>query len=52
MDRVAQVDPDQRAALQRLRAAFGHVQILTVEDHDQDPSAQEEPAETDQPPDS
>jgi hypothetical protein len=30
MGRVAQVDPDQLAALRRLRAAFGFVLILKV----------------------
>jgi len=30
MGRVAQVDPDQLAALRRLRAAFGFVLILEV----------------------
>jgi hypothetical protein len=33
MGRVAQVDPDQLAALRRLRAAFGFVLILAVIDH-------------------
>jgi hypothetical protein len=30
---MAEVDPDQEAALRRLRAAFGFVQILKVVDH-------------------
>ncbi len=33
MGRVPQVDPDQFAALRRLRAAFGFVQVLKVIDH-------------------
>jgi hypothetical protein len=32
---MAQVDPDQEAALRRLRAAFGFIQILRIIDHDQ-----------------
>jgi hypothetical protein len=30
---VAEVDPDQEAALRRLRAAFGFVEILRIVDH-------------------
>jgi hypothetical protein len=30
MGRMAQVDPDQLAALRRLRAAFGFVEVLEV----------------------
>jgi hypothetical protein len=33
---MAEVDPDQQAALRRLRAAFGFVEILRIVDHDQD----------------
>jgi hypothetical protein len=33
---MAEVDPDQEAALRRLRAAFGFVEVLRVIDHDQD----------------
>ena len=33
---MAEVDPDQEAALRRLRAAFGFVEVLRVVDHDQD----------------
>jgi hypothetical protein len=29
------VDPDQDAALRRLRAAFGFVEVLEIIDHDQ-----------------
>jgi len=32
MGRVPQVDPDQLAALRRLRAAFGFVEVLAVID--------------------
>jgi hypothetical protein len=32
---MAEVDPDQQAALRRLRAAFGFVEVLRVVDHDQ-----------------
>jgi hypothetical protein len=30
---MAELDPDQKAALRRLRAAFGFVEILRVVDH-------------------
>ena len=30
---MAELDPDQEAALRRLRAAFGFIQILRVVDH-------------------
>jgi hypothetical protein len=33
MGRVPQVDPDQLAALRRLRAAFGFVEVLEVVEH-------------------
>ena len=33
---MAEVDPDQKAALRRLRAAFGFVEILEVVDHQAD----------------
>jgi hypothetical protein len=33
---MAEVDPDQEAALRRLRAAFGFVEILEVVDHEAD----------------
>jgi hypothetical protein len=32
---MAEVDPDQEAALRRLRAAFRFVEVLRVIDHDQ-----------------
>jgi hypothetical protein len=31
---MAEVDPDQEAALRRLRAAFGFIEILRIVDHD------------------
>jgi hypothetical protein len=30
---MAEVDPDQQAALRRLRAAFGFVEVLRIIDH-------------------
>jgi hypothetical protein len=33
---MAELDPDQEAALRRLRAAFGFVEILRVVDHNDD----------------
>ncbi len=33
---MAEVDPDQKAALRRLRAAFGFVEVLEVVDHEAD----------------
>jgi hypothetical protein len=33
---MAEVDPDQQAALRRLRAAFGFVEVLRIIDHDDD----------------
>ena len=48
---MAEVDPDQEAALRRLRAAFGFVEILRILDHDlgQDED-DEEPIEEGEPP--
>jgi hypothetical protein len=42
---VAHVDPDQEAALRRLRAAFGFVEVLEVVDHhpSEDPAGDQEP---------
>ena len=31
---MAELDPDQAAALRRLRAAFGFVEVLAVVDHE------------------
>jgi hypothetical protein len=33
---MAELDPDQEAALRRLRAAFGFVEVLRIVDHDDD----------------
>jgi hypothetical protein len=33
---MAELDPDQEAALRRLRAAFGFVEVLRIIDHDLD----------------
>ena len=33
---MAELDPDQEAALRRLRAAFGFVEVLAVVDHEAD----------------
>ena len=33
---MTELDPDQEAALRRLRAAFGFVEILKVVDHEAD----------------
>jgi hypothetical protein len=48
---MAEVDPDQEAALRRLRAAFGFVEVLRIVDHnvaqdqdDDEPIEQGEPA--------
>jgi hypothetical protein len=30
---MAELDPDQEAALRRLRAAFGFVEVLRIVDH-------------------
>jgi hypothetical protein len=40
---MAELDPDQEAALRRLRAAFGFVEVLELVDHeaDQDEDADE-----------
>jgi hypothetical protein len=36
MGRVAELDPDQLAALRWLRAAFGFVEVLEVREHEPD----------------
>jgi hypothetical protein len=33
---MAEVDPDQEAALRRLRAAFGLIEIVRIVDHNDD----------------
>ena len=54
MGRVAEVDPDQLAALRRLRAAFGFVEVLEVREHkpgrDPAPDQAPQPAAEDQAP--
>jgi hypothetical protein len=42
---VAEVDPDQLAALRRLRAAFGFVEVLEVVEHEpgRDPAPDQAP---------
>jgi hypothetical protein len=49
---MAEVDPDQEAALRRLRAAFGFVEVLWIVDHkdDQDPDDDEPLEEGEKPP--
>jgi hypothetical protein len=48
---MAEVDPDQLAALRRLRAAFGFVEVLRIVDHDDDQGQDDEPLdESDEPP--
>jgi hypothetical protein len=42
---MAEVDPDQEAALRRLRAAFGFVEILEVVDHNDQDQDDNAPAE-------
>jgi hypothetical protein len=44
---VGQVDPDQDAALRRLRAVFGFVEILEVVDHE--PAGEDQEDGEDQP---
>ena len=42
---MAHVDPDQEAALRRLRAAFGSIEVLEISDHQpsEDPAGDQEP---------
>ena len=47
---MAEVDPDQEAALRRLRAAFGFVEILEVVDHQADQGDDEPLGEGEQAP--
>ncbi|HKP99129.1 MAG TPA: hypothetical protein VJ735_02270 [Actinomycetes bacterium] len=42
---MAELDPDQEAALRRLRAAFGFVEVLRVIDHDMDQDQDDAPIE-------
>jgi hypothetical protein len=48
---MVEVDPDQEAALRRLRAAFGFVEVLRVVDHDDGQDQDDdEPTEEGEPP--
>jgi len=47
---MAEVDPDQVAALRRLRAAFGFVEVLRIVDHHDDQDQDDEPIEEGEPP--
>jgi hypothetical protein len=48
---MAEVDPDQEAALRRLRAAFGFIEILRIVDHDDGQDQDDdEPTEEGEPP--
>jgi hypothetical protein len=49
---MAEVDPEQEAALRRLRAAFGFVEVLRIIDHDdgQDQDDDESLEEGEEPP--
>jgi hypothetical protein len=42
---MAEVDPEQEAALRRLRAAFGFVEVLRIVDHHDDGQDRDEPYE-------
>jgi hypothetical protein len=42
---VAELDPDQQAALRRLRAAFGFVEVLRIVDHNDGQDQGGEPLE-------
>jgi alpha-ketoglutarate-dependent taurine dioxygenase len=39
---MAELDPDQEAALRRLRAAFGFVVVLRIVNHEQDQDQDDE----------
>jgi hypothetical protein len=41
---MAELDPDQEAALRRLRGAFGFVEIVAVVDHEADQDAGDDEA--------
>jgi hypothetical protein len=45
---MAEVDPDQDAALRRLRAAFGFVEVLEIIDHE--PAQDQADEQTDEQP--
>jgi len=42
---MAEVDPEQEAALRRLRAAFGFVEVLRIVDHNDDQDQDGEPVD-------
>ena len=42
---MAEVDPDQAAALRRLRAAFGFVEVLRIVDRDPSQDQDDQPIE-------
>jgi hypothetical protein len=42
---MAELDPNQEAALRRLRAAFGLVEVLRIVDHHDDQDQDDEPPE-------
>jgi hypothetical protein len=43
---VAEVDPDQEAALRRLRAAFGFAEVLRIVDHHDGPDQDDDQPST------
>ena len=45
---MAEIDPDQQAALRRLRSAFGFVEALRIVDHDVGQDQDDEPIEEDE----
>jgi hypothetical protein len=45
---MAELDPDQAAALRRLRAAFGFVEVLAVVDHEADQDKDDDEAVEDE----
>ena len=45
---MAEVDADQEAALRRLRAAFGFVEVLEVVDHEPDADGDDDEAAEDE----
>jgi hypothetical protein len=47
---MAELDPDQEAALRRLRAAFGFVEVLRIVDYEQDQDQDEALGEGEQAP--
>jgi hypothetical protein len=47
---MAEVDPDQEAALRRLRAVFGFVEVLRIVDRDDGQDQGDEPIEEGEPP--